>query len=197
LLRSPFFWAALFGIITIPAVRPFLRHVPDAPAVRGKIPAFSLTDQAGAPFGSEQLGGKVWVAGFFCTRCREPGDSMTRAMFKLQERFAQHGTPVMLVSFSVDPTRDTASRIQEYAAKHTVDPARWRLLTGSADAMKKVAVQGFDRFRSDRSSHASRRRLAIVDGQGGMRGFYGLDESGLDEIFHRSRHVLRDTKGLH
>jgi len=37
-------------------------------------------------------------------------------------------------------------------------------------------------------------KLAIVDADGGVRGFYSTDELGLDEIYHRTQHVLRDMR---
>jgi hypothetical protein len=33
--------------------------------------------------------------------------------------------------------------------------------------------------------------FVLVDGEGGVRGYYRPDEAGLDELFHRSQHVLR------
>ncbi len=38
-------------------------------------------------------------------------------------------------------------------------------------------------------------KLALVDGDGAVRGFYGIDdEHGTDEIFERTQHVLRDME---
>ena len=37
-------------------------------------------------------------------------------------------------------------------------------------------------------------KFVIVDGGGRIRGYYDTDESGLDEIFHRSQHVLREQR---
>ena len=34
-------------------------------------------------------------------------------------------------------------------------------------------------------------QFVIVDRRGGIRGYYDSDELGLDEIFHRSRHVVQ------
>jgi hypothetical protein len=36
--------------------------------------------------------------------------------------------------------------------------------------------------------------MTIVDTKRRSRGFYGLDELGLDEVYHRARHVLRDDR---
>ncbi len=37
-------------------------------------------------------------------------------------------------------------------------------------------------------------KLVLIDADGGIRGFYSTDELGLDEIYHRTQHVLRDLR---
>jgi cytochrome oxidase Cu insertion factor (SCO1/SenC/PrrC family) len=37
-------------------------------------------------------------------------------------------------------------------------------------------------------------KLVLVDGEGAIRGYYGIDAVGLDEVFHRSRHVLQEQR---
>jgi protein SCO1/2 len=41
-------------------------------------------------------------------------------------------------------------------------------------------------------AHAA--QFALVDQVGNLRGLYSSDESGMDEIFHRSQHVLSSPK---
>lgn len=201
--RNPWFLAGAGGIIIVTVMRPFLRHVPDAPPVVGRLPRFALTDQEGRRFGSEQLRGKVYVANFFFTSCRSICPRLTRAMRSLHDRFARNEVPVHLVSFSVDPATDTPQRLRGYARENGADSTRWTFLTGPLEQVRAVVVDGFDthlgRRRVDRTtsmvdiSHAG--VFAIVDGNGGIRGFYSPDEQGLDEIYHRAQHVLREQRG--
>ena len=38
-------------------------------------------------------------------------------------------------------------------------------------------------------------KLALIDGNGGIRGFYGIDgEHGTDEIFERAQHLLAEME---
>jgi len=37
-------------------------------------------------------------------------------------------------------------------------------------------------------------QLVLVDGAGRIRGYYGSDEMGLDEVFNRAQHVLREQR---
>jgi protein SCO1 len=201
LLRNPFFWATLAGLMAIPMIRPFLRHVPAAPPVLATLPDFQLVNQEGKPFGSGDLRGRVWVGNFVFTTCRSICPGLTKAMRTLQQRYSDAKVPVQLVSFSVDPQDDTPAVLKSYAQRNGVDLARWTLLTGPEADVRKVIVDGF-------KTHLGRKEInsdnlvdiahapyfVLVDGQGGIRGYYRPDDSGLDEVFHRSQHVLREMR---
>jgi protein SCO1 len=199
LWRNPFFWATLAGLIAIPLMRPFLRRVPAAPPVLATLPDFRLVSQEGKPFGSAELRGRVWVGNFIFTTCRSICPGLTKAMHTLQQRFKDANLPVQLVSFSVDPQDDTPAVLKTYAQRNGADLARWTFLGGAEADVRKVIVEGF-------KTHLGRKEInsenlvdiahapyfVLVDGAGGIRGYYRPDESGLDEVFHRSQHVLRE-----
>lgn len=200
LLRNPFFWGAVAGVVLIPLIRPLTRHVPDPPPVLGALPAFELVSQDGRPFGSSQLRGRVYVANFFFTSCRTICPGLTKAMGSLQNRFKQHDIAIHLVSFSVDPETDTPPLLRAYATKHGADLDRWTFVTGSMQAMRAVVVDGFKTHMGAKIkvsndlvdiSHAS--LFALVDDRGRVRGYYRADKMGLDEVFHRAQHVLKES----
>jgi cytochrome oxidase Cu insertion factor (SCO1/SenC/PrrC family) len=37
-------------------------------------------------------------------------------------------------------------------------------------------------------------KLVLVDGSGRIRGYYDSDEMGLDEVYNRAQHVLRQQR---
>ena len=37
-------------------------------------------------------------------------------------------------------------------------------------------------------------KVVLVDGQHRIRGYYETDASGLDEVFHRAQHVLKEAR---
>jgi protein SCO1/2 len=198
LLANPFVWAFLAGIVVLTLIRPLLKFEPDPPPVMGKIPAFSLVDQDGERFGSADLEGRVYVANFFFTSCATICPPMMRAVSTLQNRYRDEGVDeIHLVSITVDPETDTPERLTEYAARFDADPGRWTLLTGDLEEIRRVAVEGFRTAMGDRVevaegffdiAHAG--KLVLVDTQGRIRGYYDYDALGLDELYHRSRHVL-------
>ena len=143
-LRSPFFWAFLAGIVTLTALRPLLRHVPEPPPVLATLPDWSLVDADGRPFGSRELHGQVYVVSFFFTQCRSICPAIMRGMARLAEGFDKNGvTGVRLVSISVDPEHDTPEVLKEYARGIGANPARWTLVTGDPARVRALVVDGF------------------------------------------------------
>ena len=200
--RNPWLWAFLLGCVTLTALRPLLRHEPPPPPVIGQLPEFSLVDSRGQRFGSADLAGDVYVANFVFTRCASICPLLTRAMVSLEERYEREGIEgIRLVSISVDPEFDTPERLADYASGHRVDPRRWVFLTGEPADVRSLVVDGFrtamgspDILEGGMIDVAHTGKFVIVDGSGGIRGYYDTDREGLDEIFHRSRHV-RDERG--
>jgi cytochrome oxidase Cu insertion factor (SCO1/SenC/PrrC family) len=60
--------------------------------VLGGLPAFTLTDQRGQPFGSRELAGKIWVADFMFTSCQGVCPLLTQRMAEVGKR-ARHLGP--------------------------------------------------------------------------------------------------------
>lgn len=203
LLRSPYWWGLLIGCATVTLIRPLLRHEPAAPPVLRPLPRFELVAADGTGFGSDALRGHVYVANFFTTRCADGARAAMHPMAELQARYHVAGIDsIRLVSISADPAYDTPERLRAAQAIFGVDPARWVLLTGRLEEIRSLAEQGFQVPFGDPATGghgacdpAHPGPLMLVDTQGGLRGIYGAREAGIDEVFWRSRHVLRDAQG--
>jgi len=135
--------------------------------------AFSLTDQQGKPFLSEQLRGKTWVADFIFTNCPGACPKMTMRMSGLQKALAKRN--VHFVSFSVDPERDTPEVLAKYAETYGGDTARWHFLTGEKAAMFQAArdmklTAEPAGVLGPEIAHAE--KFLLVDPQGRVRGAY-------------------------
>lgn len=196
-------WAISFatGVLTLTALRcsERLRHVPDAPEVMFSLPDYALVDHQERPFTPETLRGKIWVAGFVFTSCPSSCPVVTKEMSALRERFDRYGVDVEMVSFTVDPQHDTPAVLAAYFDEQGIDDAHWRFVTGEPAAVLRLVRHGFKLGVGDREADeqgvaydiAHSTKLALVDADGGIRGFYGIDdEHGTDEIFERTQHVL-------
>lgn len=192
--------AAVVGIVTLTAIRPRLRNIPDAPAVMYALPDYALVDHKGEPFTPQTLRGKVWVAGFVFTTCPSTCPAVTRAMGDLRDRFDRMDIDIEMVSFTVDPKKDTPAVLAAYADSVGATSPRWRFVTGDEAAIRAVVRDGFKLGIGQPQAQgeamydiAHSTKLAIVDTEGGVRGFYDIDPDALDEIFHRSQHVMADA----
>src|SRR6478609_2142992 len=96
------------------------------------VPDFSLTDQTDRTIALQELKGKVWVADFIFTNCGGTCPVMTEKMRTLQTALP---AGVRMVSFTVDPDRDTPKVLAAYAAEHGATRDRWLFLTGEKQAL--------------------------------------------------------------
>ncbi|MGQ0614176.1 MAG: SCO family protein [Planctomycetaceae bacterium] len=157
----------------------------------GEVPAWSFTERTGRAFGTSDLRGKIWVADFFFTNCFGPCPLMTARMKHLQERFAA-ADRFRLVSFTVDPERDTPEVLRAYAAKQGAHEERWLFLTGAREEINRLAFQGMGIGTEGESMHHST-RLVLVDPDGFIRGYYDAKD---DEHMERLEKDLRSLLGL-
>ncbi|MBK8239285.1 MAG: SCO family protein [Deltaproteobacteria bacterium] len=141
----------VMAIVTITVLRPRLRHVPDPPAKMFQLPAgLELVDEHGQPFSVERMQGKVWVAGFVFTSCPSTCPAVTRAMAALRERFDRMQVDVEMISFSVDPVRDTPTVLREYAERVGVSTEHWHFVTGDPATVRALVRDGFKLGIGDR-----------------------------------------------
>jgi protein SCO1/2 len=161
----------------------------------GTVPSFQLTNQNGQPFGSAQLAGKIWIADFVYTTCPGPCPMISSRMSELQKPLEK--TDVHLISFSVDPEKDTPEVLRGYAEKLQAEPERWDFLTGPKSAIYQLSHDGFKLAVSDGSDaqgvpvHST--RMVLVDRHGQIRGYYDAAESdAMTKLLADTNHVLRE-----
>ncbi len=160
--------------------------------VMNNVPEFTFIERSSREVKSQELAGKVWIADFVFTSCGGFCPLMTEKMRKLQDMLP---TQIHLVSFSVDPQRDTPDVLAAYAKKYGADPNRWWFLTGNKEALYRLSKDGFKLAIDDTAgtevepiTHSV--RFALVDQQGRIRGYYSMDEEPeLDRL-------VRDAKSL-
>jgi len=161
----------------------------------GTVPLFQLVNQNGQPFGSSQLTGKIWIADFVYTSCPGPCPMISSRMSELQKPLERTG--VHLVSFSVDPEKDTPEVLRGYAEELQADPKRWDFLTGSKSTIYKLSHDGFKLAVSDGSDaegipvHST--RMVLVDRHGEIRGYYDATEAdAVTKLLADASHLLRE-----
>ena len=153
------------------------------PPLLGSLPDFALVAHDGSRVSRERLTGKAFVADFIFTRCGGACPAMTSQMARLQTGLPP-GTG--LVSFTVDPVFDTPEVLARYATTHGAGPG-WLFVTGPKGALHALATQGFklaamevppeERRTTDDGPFLHSSKLVLVDGRGGIRGYYDSDSA--------------------
>jgi protein SCO1/2 len=138
----------------------------------GQVPHFELIDQSGRAFDSSALDGHVWVADFVFTNCEGPCPRMSSHMRSLQAKTDS----LRLVSFTVDPARDTPPVLETYAKKFAYDSNRWSFLTGEVATLNDLDANAFKLGTIGDGEIDHSTRFALVDKKGRIRGYYGLSE---------------------
>ena len=116
-------------------------------------------------------------------------------MSELQKPLEQ--TDVHLVSFSVDPERDTPEVLRGYAEKLRAEPKRWDFLTGPKSAIYDLSHNGFKLAISDGNGEAGipvhSTRMVLVDRHGEIRGYYEATEAdAVTKLLADTSHLLRE-----
>jgi protein SCO1/2 len=161
----------------------------------GAVPAFQLINQNGQPFGSEQLQGKIWIADFVYTTCPGPCPMISSRMSELQKPLEK--SDVHLVSFTVDPEKDTPEILRGYSERLHAQPGRWDFLTGqktsifalSRDVFKLAVAERSEEFKEP--VHST--RMVLVDRRGSIRGYYDATAAdSITKLIADTNHLLRD-----
>jgi len=156
--------------------------------VFGHVPEFQLTSQTGESFDRKALDGKLWIADFMFTHCSGPCLRLSAQMRRVQSAVAEL-PDVRLISFSVDPQRDTPPVLAEYAKRYRAEPGRWFFLTGDQKTLDALDRRAFMLGNVDGSLQHST-RFVLVDRQGRIRGYYGASED------DPTMHLIADIRRL-
>ena len=144
----------------------------------GSVPDFSFVERSGKKTSLAELRGKVWIADFIYTNCTDTCPLQTADMAKLQEQWINEGD-LELVSFSIDPERDTPRVLSQYAGRFKADAKRWLFLTGGKEEIARLVEDGFrlaaapapnTKNRTGIMLHSA--RFVLVDRKTQIRGYY-------------------------
>jgi len=196
-------WVLLGVVVAASLVAAFVWKPPRKLDVFRRLPAFRFTDQTGVEYGSDELVGKIWVASFIFTRCRNACPGMSGELAKLQAEIRdipELREHVRLVSFTVDPQFDSPEKLIAFGKRYNADSDLWKFLTtddrslvvqlcelgfGLASGVSKPGEEG----EAAGPPHSD--RFSLVDGRGQVRGTYRPTAS--DDDFRR---LLEDLQLL-
>lgn len=163
----------------------------------GRVGDFTLVERSGRTVRREELLGKIWIVDLIFTHCAGPCPLMTSGLAELQDLCSKG--PVLLVSISVDPERDTPERLSEYARQVNASPDGWLFLTGSKGDIHRLARDSFTMTAEDAPEprpgfeilHST--RFLLVDAEGRIRGTYLYVDGELQTYSEALAEIRRDV----
>ena len=152
-----------------------------------KVKPFKLKNQFGKKVGLDDLEGKIVVADFFFTSCPSICPKLTRNMKRLQDAFKKTDTIVRFVSFSIDPERDSVSKIKAYGDRFGIDHDTWWMLTGDRKVIYDIALNEFKASIAAEGNidtgFIHTEKFFLLDRDKVVRGWYdGLDSVNLGRL---------------
>ena len=152
------------------------------------VPDFALKDQTGATVRLSDLKGEPVAVTFLYTRCPiATACPMTTAKFSKLDGMLAEAKLGHLLTVTVDPEHDTPAVLADYAKKAGADPKRWKFLTGSPEAVARVASSFGVIYYPEHGQIVHSLAVAVVDPKGRLATIY-YGESWLPE------HLLRDIR---
>lgn len=137
----------------------------------------TFLDQDGRDVTLASYGDRPVVLAMVYTRCRSACPRLVADLQGIERRLpAAKRDRTWFVLVSLDPLHDRPDTLAAFARAHALDPARWRLLTGSREAVRDLAAVLGVKVRDDGDgaiAHSS--NVYLLDPDGVVRsGLVGL-----------------------
>lgn len=162
----------VIGVFAFATIKP-IRVLPR----RTLAPGMSLTDQNGQRLTNEDLRGKLVLYNFSYSNCTGTCPETMNAMREVQARLGEipaGAPPIVLVTISFDPERDTTAQLKAWAQSLGANDAHWRLATGDPKMLKFIIGDSFETYyaRNPDGSYKYDPHFVLVDGWGITRAIY-------------------------
>ncbi len=170
------------------------KEPPKPSAVYGTVPYYKLENQFGDTITSDDMKGYIYVSDFFSTNDLQESKKLTAVLSGIQDSYKSE-VKIRVISFSVDPSRDSLSALNQYARQHKAAPNKWFFLRGGEQDMVNLAKNGFKVSLipdSSGSGFAYSPQLVVVDGGGKIRGYYDTvnQPAYLDSLYNNLERLL-------
>jgi protein SCO1/2 len=160
-----------------------------------QIRPFKYVNQIGDTITNESLKEVVYLTDFFFTSCPSICPRVMKQMLVLHDEF-KNNPQVKLVSFTMDPKRDTIQKLKTYADKIGVNESKWLFLRGDKDFTLELANDFFIAALEDDSApggfdHSG--KIVLVDKNGHVRSFSeGTDPSTTPQLIKDVYTLLKE-----
>lgn len=107
------------------------------------VPEWKYLTQDSIFLQSSEIATKIWIADFFFASCPTICVPMNESMSSIRDSLKEMVKDIAYISFTIDPEKDTPSRLREYRKEHHFTGENWYFLTGDQEDTKALAINGF------------------------------------------------------
>lgn len=154
-------------------------------SIEYRIPAFVFVNQDSQLISEKTMSGKTCVVDFFFTACPSICPKMKKEMLRVYDKYRSDSS-VIILSFSIDPARDSVARLHAYAQKLGIESDKWHLLTGDKKDIYSIAEKFLVSAAEDPDApggHVHSGNFILVDKNRRLRGYYdGVQEQSVDKL---------------
>jgi len=163
-----------------------------------RIGKFQLIDEQNHTITDQIMDGKVVVVEYFFTTCGTICPKMNQQMQRVQAKF-KNDDRFELLSYTVDPLNDTPKQLLEYAKNHGYTPGQWHFITGSKEALYRLARTSFFVLKPTEAENLGdagndfihTNNFVLIDQQRQIRGYYdGTNSAEIDELMQDVEQLL-------
>ncbi|GAB5539710.1 MAG: SCO family protein [Salibacteraceae bacterium] len=158
-----------------------------------KVRPFQFWDQDSNRITEQTLENRYYVTDFFFTSCPTICPKMKQQMLRLHEAYLDE-EDVLLLSHSIDPKRDSVSRLKTFAEKLDIQTDKWHMVTGNRDSIYSMAKHYMIAAQKDDKApggFAHSGAFLLVDKSRQIRGIYdGTDPEDVDQLMNDLNQLL-------
>ncbi len=164
----------------------------------GRVLPFAFTNQDGKTVTENDISGKVFVAEYFFTTCKNICPVMNGNMKTVYDRF-KNEKDFLILSHTSFPEIDSVNVLKKYADSLQVNTQKWIFLTGRKDSLYKQARYSYkiddpnNNVIDIKQDFIHSQFFSLVDKKGVVRGIYdGLKPSEVEKMMIELELLLKE-----
>ena len=169
-------------------------------SIYSTIPIFHYLNEDSIRVTNSDFKNKVWIVEFFFATCPTICPIMNQQLKKLVNETDNYKKHIQFLSFSIDPKKDTPSKLTEFKHRNGISAKNWTFLTGDESTTHTLGIKHFLTFAGRDSlsagGYAHSGSFTLVDKAGYVRGVYAVTNFDLTVNQEEYKRLLNDVNNL-
>lgn len=165
-----------------------------------RIPDFTFFNEDSTVVTNKNYAGKVWISEFFFANCRSICPIMNTQLKNVEKALGKYNKDIQYLSFTIDPTNDTPSKLKAHKTKLGIRNPNWAFLTGNEAFTHQLGIEHFlifaGREEEAQGGYAHSGAFTLVDKKGYVRGVYEVVQPDLSVNKKEFQRLINDVKTL-